>query len=98
MSNRRRWLVAYDIRDSKRLRRVHQVVHAYGEQLQYSVYLCDLDKSERFTLMEELRETMHQKEDSIAFVDLGELERDGSSAIEFMGTPIRLPGNGPRIV
>lgn len=34
-----RWLVAYDIADIKRLRRVHRAASRGAEMLQYSVYL-----------------------------------------------------------
>jgi CRISPR-associated protein Cas2 len=37
---RHRYIVAYDIRDEVRLRRVHDVVRGYGIRLQYSVFLC----------------------------------------------------------
>src|SRR4051794_37111107 len=43
---RRRYLMAYDFSDPKRLRRVCKVMEAYGERLQYSVFLCDLSDME----------------------------------------------------
>ena len=39
MSGRRRWIVAYDIRDPKRLRKVYEVVRDHGDRLQYSVFI-----------------------------------------------------------
>lgn len=98
MSARRRWLVAYDIRDEVRLRRVHDVVRSYGDRLQYSVFLCDLTHVEKLALKTALREVVNQGQDSIVFIDLGEPDRPGSATIEFMGTPIPLPTDGPAIV
>jgi CRISPR-associated protein Cas2 len=98
VSNRRRWLVAYDIRDEVRLRKVHDVVRSHGERLQYSVFLCDLTPIERLGLKTELRSVMNQQADSVVFIDLGEPGRVGSAAIEFMGTSLPLPSNGPTIV
>lgn len=98
MSTRRRWLVAYDIRDEWRLRRVHDVVRSHGERLQYSVFLCDLDRIEKLGLMTELRGVIHQDSDSIVFIDLGEPGRSNSAEIEFMGTSLPLPSSGPRII
>lgn len=98
MSARRRWLVAYDIRDDYRLRRVYDIVRSHGERLQYSVFLCDLDGIEKLGLMGQLRDVIHHKLDSIAFIDLGEPGRSNSARIEFMGTSLPLPDGGPTIV
>lgn len=56
MSNRCRYVVTYDIADEVRLRRVHALVVARGDQLQYSVYLCDLTFREKLDLQHDLRE------------------------------------------
>ncbi len=98
MSARRRWLVAYDIRDDVRLRRVHDIVRSHGDRLQYSVFLCDLTRIEKLDLMSGLREVLNQHADSVVFIDLGEPDRHGSAAIEFMGTSLPLPRNGPTII
>lgn len=98
MTSRRRWLVAYDIRDAPRLRRVYDVVRSHGTRLQYSVFLCDLSLSERTILKSELREVINHQHDSVVFIDLGVPSRPGSANIEYMGTPIVLPDGGPTIV
>ncbi len=98
MSGRRRWLVAYDIRNPKRLRRVYDVVRAHGDRLQFSVFLCDLDLSEKIGLMSELRDVINQSEDSIAIIDLGKIDRASWGTIEFMGASLPLPADGPVIV
>ena len=43
---RRRYLIAYDIRDPQRLRRICKLMEAHGERLQYSVFICDLSRGE----------------------------------------------------
>jgi CRISPR-associated protein Cas2 len=96
--SRRRWLVAYDIREEKRLRRVHDIVRCYGDTLQYSVFVCDMDNIEKFSLMTELRAVINHAADSVAFIDLGEPGRVNSSAIEFMGVAPLLPDGGPMII
>jgi CRISPR-associated protein Cas2 len=98
MSVRRRWLVAYDIRDDARLRRVHDIVRSHGDRLQYSVFLCDLTSIEKLDLKSALREELNQHLDSVVFIDLGEPDRPGSAAIEFMGTSLPIPTSGPTIV
>jgi CRISPR-associated protein Cas2 len=43
---RRRYLVAYDIREDRRLRNVATCMEGYGERIQYSVFVCDLSDQE----------------------------------------------------
>ncbi len=95
---RRRFLVAYDIREPKRLRAVHACMKGFGEPLQYSVFLCDLDGTERIVMRADLRDIMNEREDSIAIVDLGDPRTKGMDCFEFLGVTWDLPGSGPRIV
>lgn len=95
---RRRWLVAYDIRDDLRLRKVYDIVRSHGDRLQYSVFVCDLDPIEKLGLKAALRDVIHFDSDSVAFIDLGEPGRATSATIEFMGTSLSLPKQGPTIV
>jgi CRISPR-associated protein Cas2 len=95
---RRRYVVAYDIRDEVRLRQVHGIVSSFGERLQYSVFLCDLTISEKIALKTELRPVLNHHRDSIVLIDLGEATARGSSCFEFMGTSLPLPTDGPTIV
>lgn len=95
---RRRYLVMYDISDDKRLRRVHTVACAYGRALQFSVFVCDINRSEMVNLKWELGGIIDHKADSVAFVDLGDTERVGDGAFSFLGRPVPLPRGGPAIV
>ena len=95
---RRRWLVAYDIRDPKRLRKVFETMKGYGEHLQYSVFVCDMDRSEKTAMCADLAEIIKHTEDSVAIVDLGEAEAPGSLRFEFMGTHRPLPTSGPHVL
>lgn len=95
---RRRWLVAYDIRDPVRLRRVYDIVRSHGDRLQYSVFLCDLDAIELLRLKTELLDVIDFGQDSVMLVDLGEPGRARSATMEFMGTSLSLPEQGPTII
>lgn len=96
---RRRYLVAYDIREDQRLRAIHKAMKGFGDPLQYSVFLCDLDPSERVAMVASLRVIMHEREDSIAIVDLGDARGRGMECFEFLGVTMwGLPQGGPRIV
>jgi CRISPR-associated protein Cas2 len=95
---RRRYVVAYDIRDDARLRQVHGIVKSYGERLQYSMFLCDLTISEKIALKTELREVLDHRGDSVVLIDLGEATARGRSCVEFMGFSHPLPTDGPTIL
>ena len=43
---RRRYLVAYDIRDDRRLRMIAGCMEGYGTRIQYSVFVYDLSSRE----------------------------------------------------
>jgi CRISPR-associated protein Cas2 len=66
-----RHLVAYDIRDPVRLRRVHKKMKGFGFPMQYSVFLCDLNAAERLRLLQELTEIIDSV-DCVAVVELGD--------------------------
>ena len=95
---RKRYLVAYDIRDDKRLRRVHKTMQAYGWGLQYSVFICDLDFMELMELRTDLGTIIHHGMDSIAIVDLGHPAERGTKCFSFMGQSNPLPTSGPVII
>ena len=47
---RRRYLVAYDIRDDRRLRAIAACMEGYGERIQYSVFVTDLSDREKYLM------------------------------------------------
>jgi CRISPR-associated protein Cas2 len=97
MADRNRYLLAYDIRHQRRLRRVHQVALDFGEPLQYSVFVCDLTKAEFLRLKSRLLEEMKADEDSVGIFDLGPPRERGVECMEFMGTRRWSPGEGASI-
>ncbi len=94
MAGRSRYLVTYDIADPRRLRDVHKVVVDFGDQLQYSVYLCDLTPLERVDLRSKLRTVMHRDEDCISIFDLGPPAGSVWSRVEHLGRAPDLPDDG----
>lgn len=72
--SRNLYLVCYDIREPKRLRRTHQTMLGYGDPLQYSVFLCDLSPAELVLMEDALKATANFQEDSVLVVDLGPAE------------------------
>lgn len=90
----RRLLLTYDIRDAKRLRRVHKVAKEFGYALQYSVFVCDLDAVGRLRLEAAVRDVMHEGVDSVALFDLGESDGRGIECVRHLGTSAEVPPSG----
>jgi CRISPR-associated protein Cas2 len=95
---RRRYLIAYDIRDPKRLRRVHSTMKGYGWSMQYSVFICDLDRMELLDLEADLGRHIHHGLDSVAIIDVGDPVDRGRTCFSFMGAAPKLPTSGPTIL
>lgn len=68
---RRRYLVAYDIRDDRRLRHTRRVMMGFGDPMQFSGFLCDLSNRERVLLRTALAGVIDHRADSIIIIDLG---------------------------
>lgn len=85
---RRCYMVCYDIRDPKRLRRVHKVLKGYGEAWQFSVFFCVLKDIDRVRLQTDLEEQMNQKEDQAMILDLGPDEKEAREAATVIGQPL----------
>ena len=92
---RRRFLIAYDISDPKRLRQVCKTMEEYGERLQYSVFICDLSRSELVHARAQVEKQMNLGEDSVVIVDLGDTD---TARFTFIGKRRPLPTNEPRIL
>lgn len=82
---RNRYLVAYDIRDPKRLRKVYQTMLGFGDPLQYSVFRCDLAAMEKVLMFAKLGEIIHHRDDRVMVVDLGPADGRGDRCFEFLG-------------
>jgi CRISPR-associated protein Cas2 len=92
---RSRHLVAYDIRDPKRLRLVARVMRGHGIRMQYSVFVCDLTAAERLDLLDALYETIDPTVDCVACVDLGAINK---SRFTFIGPRPAFPTGGARFL
>src|ERR1039458_7005264 len=71
------YLVCYDIADDKRLRKVFKTCSNFGDHLQFSVFECDLNPSEKIELESALTEIINHDEDQVIFVGLGPAEGRG---------------------
>jgi len=59
------YLIAYDITDPRRLRRVHQALRGEGVPMQQSVFLVQRDRRGITSLMNDLADLMHRHEDDL---------------------------------
>ena len=87
MSNRRKYLVCYDIAAPKRLHKVAKICESYGSRVQFSVFEASLNGIMLASLQAELRATIHHEEDQIIFIDLGRDDHSTPFHIEAMGLP-----------
>ena len=92
---RRRYLLAYDISDDKRLRSVHAAAKSFGHPLQYSLFICDLNGIELTQLKWALGELIVHTIDRVAIIDLGDAD---ARRFQFLGVRPILPAGGPTIV
>jgi len=93
---RRRYLVAYDIREDRRLRSVATCMEGYGDRIQYSVFVCDLSDQEVVAMRSDIETRIKSSEDSVMVIDLG--RTDDSTRFLFIGQHEPLPANEAVIV
>lgn len=82
------YLVSYDVRDPKRLRRVHRVLLGYGEAWQFSVFFCVLKDIDRVRLQSDLEEQINLKDDQVMILKLGSNEEAAREAATVIGQPL----------
>ena len=92
VTSRNHWLVSYDIADDKRRNEVFEACKDHGNHVQYSVFLCELDRSEMLSLREILSEVIHHRDDQVLMVDLGPATHAVLEQMEVLGQPWSPPG------
>jgi CRISPR-associated protein Cas2 len=68
------YIVAYDISDTKRWRRIFRLMHGYGEWVQLSVFQCRLSRRRHAELIATLDEIIHHDDDHVVLMDVGPAE------------------------
>lgn len=90
---RTRYLVAYDICDDKRLRRVAKTLAGFGYRIQYSVFECCLDPALHAACKTQLDRIIHHDDDQVLFITLGDEVTEPGMLIEAVGKPYRMHTN-----
>lgn len=78
------YVVAYDISNPKRWRRVFKLMKGYGRWLQLSVFHCRLDGGRRIEMAAALERAIDGEADHVLILDLGPAE-DIELAVESLG-------------
>lgn len=80
------YVVAYDISDARRWRRVFRLMQGYGRWLQLSVFHCRLDGARRVEMASQLEDIIDTTADHVLILDLGPAE-EMDLAVESLGKP-----------
>lgn len=88
---RTRYILCYDIRDAARLRKTAKVAEAWGNRLQYSVFVCDLSPTERAGLERDLRHVIDLRADRAFLIDIGSPGRASERRVRWLTPAVRFP-------
>lgn len=93
-------LVAYDISDEKRLRKLFRLLRGYGDHIQFSIFLCQLTDKDKLVLLEKVKDIIHHKEDQVILITLGQVDGKHYSLPEkwqTLGIPLSIPDHSVMI-
>lgn len=91
------YIVAYDISDQKRWRRVFKIMNGYGEWLQLSIFQCRLNRARHAELIAMLDEIIHHDEDHLVVIDVGPAKKIAPKIVS-LGKTYKPVQRGPVIV
>ena len=97
MANERLYIVAYDISEPKRWRRVFKVMKGYGHWLQLSLFQCRLTARRHAEMTARLEGLIKLAEDHILIVDLGPADQV-DPLVESLGKTYQAPSRQATIV
>ena len=88
-NSRRLYLCTYDVVSDKegdrRRGRLFDLLRDHGEHVQYSVFLCELSKSERIRMVSEARDILHESLDQLLVLDIGPEGFDWAGRMSCLG-------------
>lgn len=90
---RHHYIVAYDISEPTRLRKVHKVCCAFGFPIQYSLFGCQLTEKQLASLKAKLSQVIREKEEQVIFLKVKKVPDKSDSnkipGVESIGRKIR---------
>lgn len=69
LTRKHHWLIVYDVSNSQQRHTIHTILKDHGQQVQYSVFECELNKRQLQKLREQLCEAIAD-DDSIRWYPL----------------------------
>ena len=87
---RKRYLVAYDVREPDRLRKTNKKMKGFGDPIQYSTFICELSAKEKILMVSALEDIIKTSEDSVMIIDLGPVGTEARKRIEYLGVVKKL--------
>ena len=93
----RRLLVAYDVSSDARRDRVATALQAYGERIQYSVFLVDGRPADFVRLQVTLNALIDPRTDRVLLCDLGDVLR-ARRTITYLGQILHLTGDRDALI
>ena len=93
----RRHLITYDIPDDKRRARVAKALGAYGDRVQYSVFVVDAAPVRLARLEREVDALIHPEADSVLLCDVGLLSSVDEQRFSYVGLTRTITPEGPLI-
>jgi CRISPR-associated protein Cas2 len=83
--NRHHYLISYDVADDKRRNQIFHALRDSGDHVQYSVFICNLNKHELALLRTTLTPSVNTQEDQIIILDLGPESVSLETGLECLG-------------
>lgn len=68
---RNRYFVCYDVSEPRRLASTYKMMNGYGDPIQYSVFMCELNDKELIYLKMDLEELLNLNEDRVLVINTG---------------------------
>jgi CRISPR-associated protein Cas2 len=94
----RRYLVAYDVADDQRRQRVAAKLSAFGDRVQYSVFIIDGRPARMVRLRPALARLIDPRSDSVLICDLGPIAAGLEERFETIGVRRALSSDRPLIL
>jgi CRISPR-associated protein Cas2 len=96
--DQRLYIVAYDIADQRRWRRIFKLMKGYGEWVQLSVFQCRLTRRQHAELISLLDGIIHHTEDHVLLLDFGNADHITPNVVSLGKTDFTPVEQAPIIV
>jgi CRISPR-associated protein Cas2 len=98
MSSLNCYVVSYDIREQKRLCRVHKAMLGFGEPVHYSVFCCHLTPLGKVEMVAALTDLIKADADRVMIIDMGPADGRVEERIIFLGVHDQKTEHGGKII